>query len=210
MVKSMMDNNIIEFKKFLNNEFHNLKDIVSTFEECSKDSTNHSFLVSSKQLTINFDKLTEWEYGGNLVSSADSMSFTGDSVYLIEFKSGDPTVWEKKFSKLTSNVIKKINDSDKTISNMYLRAFNCPNKRLKQLFCLVVDSKKMGITPLVSTLSAISLKNNSNDKEKKLINELLPNMLAGVKNPTHYHKIDIWYSELFDLYLSTKGIDSFS
>ena len=107
-----MDNNIAVFRKYLCAKYPNLKDIVKSFELCSAYNNKTMFLVNSQVKTINFDKFTEWAGRTNGVKSADSLSFSDNHVYLIEFKSGDPTTAEKKFEKLIENVIDKINDSN--------------------------------------------------------------------------------------------------
>lgn len=203
-----MNENIQKFNDFLGKRFPNLKDIKHTFEECSKYGEN-KYLVDSKIRTINFDKLTEW-YRQPKLQSADSLSFSDNFLYLIEFKSGDQTNHTKKLDKLIVGVIGKINDSDDTLSAMYSEAFKEGAFRLKQKFCLVVDSKKMGITPLVSTLANLSLINNSlgNSKEKILFEKVKPDLKAGVVMPEHYSGIEIWYSELFEEYIRVRKINS--
>ena len=197
---------IITLKKFLCDKYPNLKDIIKPFEKCSKDDNTGQYLVSSQVLTINFDKLTEWMGRGEGIKSADSMSCTEKRIYLIEFKSGDPTTAERKFQRLTDNVIGKINDSDDTLHEIYASA---EVEEIDQIFCLVIDSKKIGINPLVNTLIERSLINNNNIYQKQMLSQLQPNLKAGVHNPDHYSKIEIWYSEIFDTYLQARGIDNF-
>lgn len=203
-----MDENIQKFNDFLESRFTNLKDIKHTFEECSKYG-NKEHLVDSKIRTINFDKLSEW-YKQPKPQSADSLSFSDDFLYLIEFKSGDQTNHERKLDKLIVGVIGKINDSDDTLTSLYSEAFEDGVSRLKQKFCLVVDSKKMGVTPLVTTLTNLSLLNNSlsNPKEKILFEKVKPDLKAGVEKPEHYSEIELWYSELFEQYVRVKKIKS--
>lgn len=201
-----MDNNITIFRKYLCTKYQNLKDIVRSFELCSAYNNKTMFLVNSQVKTINFDKLTEWMGRTNGVKSADSLSFSGNHVYLIEFKSGDPTTAEKKFEKLIENVIDKINDSDDTMNELYK---DSSVGGLDQVFCLIVDSKKMKISPLVSALINRSLINNYNTKEKQILEQLQPQLTAGVHSTNHYSKIEIWYSEIFDTYLSTRNITDF-
>ena len=189
-------------------KFSNIKDIKHTFKECSKYG-NKEYLVDSKIKTINFDKLSEW-FIKPKPQSADSLSFSDSFLYLIEFKSGDQTIHERKLDKLIAGVIGKINDSDNTLSSLYSEAFKDGESRLKQKFCLVVDSKKMGITPLVGVLTNLSLINNSlsNPKEKILFDKVKPDLKAGVEKPEHYSEIELWYSELFDQYIRVKKIKS--
>lgn len=197
---------IITLKKFLCDKYPNLKDIIISFEKCSKDDNTGQYLVSSQVLTINFDKLTEWMERGEGIKSADSMSCTENRIYLIEFKSGDPTTATRKFQKLTDNVIGKINDSDDTLHEIYTGA---GIEDIDQVFCLVIDSKKIGINPLINALVERSLINNNNIYQKQMLAQLQPNLKAGVHNPNHYSKIEIWYSEIFDTYLQARGIDNF-
>ena len=203
-----MDKNIQGFNNFLNTRFPNITDIKHTFKICSKHG-NNEYLVDSQMQTINFDKLTEW-YEKPKPQSADSLSFSDDFLYLIEFKSGDPTTNEYKLDKLIENVVGKINDSDDTLTTMYSEAFADDTTRLKQNFCLVVDAKKIGLPVLVSTLASLSLSNNySNDsKEKILFEKVQPDLKKGIKSPEHFSKIDIWYSTLFEQYLKAKYIRS--
>ena len=201
-----MDENIINFKSFLSKKFPRLIDIIKSFKECSLNDNDNEYLVESKVTTINFDKLTEWYINKQGVKSADSMSLSNDSVYLIEFKSGDLTTNEKKFQKLTSNVIGKINDSDKTLNKLYNEA---KIDKINQVFCLVVDTKKMGISALTTSLISRSLIDNKNDKEIKILEQLKPNLNAGVLNPDHFSNIEIWYSQILDTHLSKNGITDF-
>lgn len=203
-----MDENIKIFKEYLEARFSNLKDIKHSFKQCSKNNGN--YLVSSEVNTINFDKLTEWYKQQPVPHSADSLSFSDNYLYLIEFKSGDPTIVERKLEKLIYNVIDKINDSDNTLTCMYNEAFEKQPTRLNQRFCLVVDSKKLGISPLVSVLAELSLNNNNNktEKEKILFERVRPDLKDGVQNPEHYNDVEICYSELFDKYLTLKAIHS--
>lgn len=201
-----MDNNIAAFRKYLCAKYPNLKDIVKSFELCSAYNNKTMFLVNSQVKTINFDKLTKWAGRTNGVKSADSLSFSDNHVYLIEFKSGDPTTAEKKFEGLIENVIDKINDSNDTLVELYKES---SVDGLDHIFCLVIDSKKIGINPLVNTLIERSLINNNNIYQKQMLAQLQPNLKAGVHNPNNYSKIEIWYSEIFDTYLQAREIDNF-
>ena len=127
-----MDENVQKFNVFLETRFPNLKDIKHTFEECSKYGENEH-LVDSKIRTINFDKLTEWHRQPK-IHSADSLSFSDNFLYLIEFKSGDQTNHAKKLDKLIEGVIGKINNSDDTLTAVYKEAFIESGIRLKQNF----------------------------------------------------------------------------
>ena len=134
----------------------------------------------------------------------------GVLIYDIEFKSGDPTRHERKLEKLIADVIGKINDSDKTLTQMYEKSFGNVADRLKQRFSLVVDSKIMGITAITSTLATLSLTENPsiNYKEKIAFEKILPELKQGVKEKDHYDRIDIWYSEFFEDYISNYNIRS--
>lgn len=203
-----MEEKIEEFCQYLETNFPNLDTIKHTFEQCSKYGDN-KYLVNCHINTINFDKLTEW-YLIPKPQSADSLSFSKKYVYLIEFKSGDPTRHERKLEKLIADVIGKINDSDKTLTQMYEKSFGNVADRLKQRFSLVVDSKIMGITAITSTLATLSLTENPsiNYKEKIAFEKILPELKQGVKEKDHYDRIDIWYSEFFEDYISNYNIRS--
>ena len=203
-----MEEKIEEFCQYLETNFPNLDTIKHTFEQCSKYGDN-KYLVNCHINTINFDKLTEW-YLIPKPQSADSLSFSKKYVYLIEFKSGDPTRHERKLEKLIVDVIGKINDSDKTLTQMYEKSFGNVADRLKQRFSLVVDSKIMGITAITSTLATLSLTENPsiNYKEKIAFEKILPELKQGVKEKDHYDRIDIWYGEFFEDYISKYNIRS--
>lgn len=203
-----MDAKIKMFVKCLFDNYANLRDIVKTFEWCSRYNDGKEYLVSDQTLTIDFDKFTGW-VRGEQVQSADSLSFNNDYALLIEFKSGDPTTHERKLQKLIDNVIGKVNDSDDTLTLLYSQCFPEQNERLKQKFFLVVDSKKMGIDPLVTTLVGLSLKENHNDKEKAILEHVKPNLRNGLENPDHYETVDVWYSELFSTYIRIHNIKNF-
>lgn len=204
-----MDTNIQTFNSFLKTKYPNLDDIKHTFERCSKYGKD-TCLVNSQIYTINFDKLTKWYCGDNCPQSADSLSFSDEYLYLIEFKSGDQIKSQTKIDSLIKNVLGKINDSDETLSSMFNEAYGNKKTRIKQNFCLVVDSKQMMVTPLTLTLASLSKINNvhTDPKEKILFEKVYPNLKEGIKDPEHYSKIEIWYSEIFDSYLRTKKIKS--
>lgn len=203
-----MDTKIEIFIQHLFDNYTNLKDIVKSFEWCSRYDNGKSDLVNDQTLTIDFDKLTNWIHEDGS-QSADSLSFNDNYAFLIEFKSGDPTTHERKLQKLISNVIGKINDSDDTLSLLYSQSFSGSGERLKQKFFLVVDSKKMGIDPLLSTLVGLSLKDNKNVKEKAVLAQITPNLKAGINHPDHYETVDVWYSELFSTYIKVNRISDF-
>lgn len=203
-----MEEKIEAFCRYLKNIFPKLDTIKHTFEQCSKYDDN-KFLVNCNINTINFDKLTEW-YLNPKPQSADSLSFSQKYAYLIEFKSGNPTRHERKLEKLIADVIGKINDSDITLSKMYENAFKNTTDRLHQRFALVVDSKMMGITAITSTLAALSLTENPgvNHQEKILFEKVLPELKQSAREKGHYDRIDIWYSEFFEDYISNYNIRS--
>lgn len=202
----MMDAKIEIFIQHLCTDHANLRDIVKTFEWCSRHQNGN--LVNDQTLTLDFDKFTEWVRNGDL-KSADSLSFNDGYAVLIEFKSGDPTTHERKLQKLIENVAGKINDSDDTLTLLYRQCFSAPTDRLRQKFFLVVDSKKMGVTPLVSTLVGLSLKANNNAKERAILEQVLPNLKSGIQHPEHYATVDVWYSELFSAYIRIHQITDF-
>ena len=203
-----MDAKIETFIKHLCDTQSNLKDIIQTFEWCSRDKNGNDYLVNNQTLTINFDKLTGW-VRNEKVKSADSLSFNDGYAILIEFKSGDPTTHERKLQKLIENVAGKINDSDDTLTLLYSQSFPGTTERLRQKFFLVVDSKKMGVTPLVSTLVGLSMKDNKNAKEKAILERVMPNLKSGIQHPEHYAAVDVWYSELFSTYIHIHQIKDF-
>lgn len=196
----MMDAKIEIFIQHLFDSHSNLKDIIKSFEWCSRYNGGKDYLVNDQTLTIDFDKLTEWIRSEH-AQSADSLSFNDGYLVLIEFKSGDPTTHERKLQKLISNVIGKINDSDDTLTLLYSQCFPGTNDRLKQKFFLVVDSKKMGIEPLLSALVGLSLMDNKNAKERAILERIKPDLKSGVNHPDHYEIVDVWYSELFSTYI---------
>lgn len=201
--------NIKKFQEYLSVKFPDLADIKHSFKLCSKYAEN-KYLVENESKTINFDKLTEWLFEPK-PQSADSLSFNEECTFLIEFKSGDLTSHERKIEKLIENVTGKINDSDTTLSTLYQEAFAEENTRLKQRFCLIVDSKQMGITPITTVLTGLSKLNNEqmNPKERTLIEKIYPDLKAGINEPEHYDKIEIWYSELFEKYLNVYRIKNY-
>ena len=188
---------------------HELKTIFHSFKSCSRDKNNCRSLVDSEIKCINFDKLTKWIHGGCLPQSADSMTFSGKYVYFIEFKTGDQVEHEKKRDKLIHGVIGKINDSDDTLFSdicSKINGLSTSNVRLR--FYLVVDAKEMGISSLVSALAALSIGTStlSDPKIAQLIQTVLPNLKEGTIHPEHFDQIDIWYSDLFDRYLTAHKI----
>lgn len=205
-----MADKIERFIKFLFATYPNLRTIVKTFEDCSKYTgpDGPAYLVNDKTAAINFDKLTSWmcETGDSLCKSADALSFNDRFVYLIEFKSGDPTTHERKIQKLIEGVIGKINDSDDTLSALYSRHGLTPENRIPQRFYLVVDSKKMEISPMLKTLVGLSLQGNTNEKHRAILAAVQTNLMVGIKNPDHFDDVDIWYSEIFGTYLNIHNI----
>ena len=77
---------------------------------------------------------------------------------------------------------------------------------------MVVDSKQMGITSLATVLTGLSRLNNDqmSPREKTLFERIYPDLKSGIKEPEHYDKLEIWYSELFDRYLSIYSIKNFN
>lgn len=189
--------------------FARMSNIFHTFEHCSKDDANNRYLVNSHVKTINYDILTKWIHGANHPQSADSLSITKQYVYLVEFKAGNQVGIEKKRDRLIQGVSGKINDSESTLYNTVfpnIRDFNESGLRLR--FILVVDTKEMGISALVTTLAQLSLGQSiMNDPTMhELFNKVLPDLKNLVNNPDRFDKIDIWFSEAFDSYLVRYGI----
>ncbi len=188
--------------------FPNLKDILKTFEYCSRDTQNNRTLVNSQIVSIDFDRLSKW-FHTNPNASADSFSCSDKYIYLIEFKTGDQTVSGYKLNRLIGGVTGKINGSEKTFyEDIFPNVFLPEEGKPKLRFYLVVDTNMMGIGPLVRTLAALSLTSSSSDKSKVLFEKVLPDLKANASNPDHYDVIDIWYSDLFDTYLIKHGITS--
>ena len=81
---------------------------------------------------------------------------------------------------------------------------------LKILRIVCIDSKMMGITAITSTLAALSLTENPgvNHQEKILFEKVLPELKQSAKETGHYDRIDIWYSEFFEDYISNYNIRS--
>lgn len=183
--------------------------IVESFEKCSWDNRNNRFLVNSGVDTINFDKLTLRLRGRPQKKSADSLSLADDFVYLIEFKSGDQTNHENKLRRLIAGVTDKINKSDETFySYIFPKVFDSEEEYLKFRFFLVVDSKEMGIDTATSILAGLSVGATISESEKRMLEEVLPNLKNGITNSTRFDEVDVWYSELFDQYLDLYSIAS--
>jgi len=200
-----MDERIVAFQGFLLQRFPALKDIAHTYKFCSKFSQNR-YLVQCEKKTINFDKLTEWYRPNPRPCSADSLSFSDLSLFLIEFKSGDPTLHIDHINKedlLIKSVVGKIKDSYATLTDLYREAFRSTGIRLKEKFCIVVDTASMGISVYSSILTNLSTKNNDNltPKEKAIFERILPQIQNSIKDSCDNFDIMIWYSDLFEHYL---------
>lgn len=181
--------------------------LVETFQKCSWDGANNRFLVKSVVETINFDKLTLRLRGRPPKKSADSLSVLNGFMYLIEFKSGDQTNHEHKLKKLILGVKDKINKSEETIySYIFPEVFEDEKEYLKLRFFLVVDSKEMGIDTATAILADLSLGATTNSSQKVLLEEVLPDLKSGIVNPSNFDEVDVWYSELFDMYLDLYDI----
>lgn len=190
-----------------------IKDIICTFESCSMDDANRRALVESKTKTLNFDTMTRWFYKGKQApKSADTMSFSSAYIYLIEFKSGNQVKNNNKEKDLIKNVMGKINDSDHTIYQFIIPFISSQTQEsIKLRFYLVVDSKEMGISPLVTALAKLSQPAiKQNPMIKPLFDSVLPNLKNGIAEAEHFNKVDIWYSDIFDQYLSVHGIKDIS
>lgn len=200
------------YKKFTREGYRStFPDLFQTFSSCSIDQTHCLPLVASTIRSINFDLLTRRLYRqqGNIPQSADAMSFAKDDVFLIEFKSGDQVEKNLNKKKLIRRVTGKINDSNRTLYTCIFPNIASLNEdKVKSRFYLVVDAEAMGIDILLQELIFRSKSSLPTGDEKidALIGEVLPNLKDGVDNPEHYKEIDIWFSELFDTYLSSYGI----
>ena len=194
------------FVSYLLNNHPNFSSIIKTFEQCSKDDQNNRYLVDDKTKCIDFDDLTEWTAGrGNKPNSADSLCFSENQAFLIEFKTGNPMTHPNKYNRLIANVADKITDSDNTLSALYQNAFNGVGRsRIKQNFFLVVDSARMGADPLAITLAQLSARNNSNPDP--LITRIQNGVLSLVPSSNNYYKIELWYSAIFSSYIKAYGI----
>lgn len=205
----------VETKKvfdFLCGAFNGLsrfRTVYKSFKDCSRDSANNRYVVNSKVKAINFDKVTRKLYSKNYPRSADALAFSGNDVFLIEFKAGDQVVGIYNTQHLTSALIDKINGSEQTL---YSKVFSIINNLdvniLKLRFYVVVDVEAMGITALVRTQAELASGEVTEQDEKLrvLLARVLPDMKAGTQNPDHYEEIGIWYSDVFDQYLESYDI----
>ena len=191
---------VSDFLDSIITKYPQLDSIYHTYQFCSRYNHNKSYLVNSQDRCINFDKLTEWECSkGQLRQSADSLSFNASGAFLIEFKSGNPLTHDNKYKKLISSVSGKVFDSDITMSSIYQELLD--GEYLPQRFCLVVDASSMGIDPLGVTLAQLSIKDN--DSPNVTINKMLHDIKNAINLiPMHYSSVEIWYSQIFDTYLS--------
>lgn len=184
--------------------------LFKSFKECSRDSTNNRYVVESETRAINFDKLTKRLYNRkNYPRSADAVTFSDNTVFLIEFKAGDQVVGIYSTRHLTSEVTEKINGSDQTMYEKVFSKINSLNMNvLKLRFCLVVDAEAMGIYALVRTQAELASGESTeqNGKLAILLKQVLPDLKAGIHNPEHYDEIEIWYSDVFERYLEKYGI----
>lgn len=177
-----------------------------SFKECSYDERNDRYLVESFVKTINFDKLTKRLGHKSDRKSADSLSLTDRKVFLIEFKTGNQLNHENKISRLISGVKKKINDSEQTLYEDIFEKCLEKSDYPTIAFYLVVDSKEIGADIYARELANLSLGDNMSVYEKTLFEQVLPNLKLNCVNPTRFCDIDVWYSELFDTYLSSYGV----
>ena len=179
-----------------------------TFKECSYDERNDRYLVDSSVKTINFDKLTKRLGNKSDRKSADSLSITDENIFLIEFKTGNQLNHENKIVRLISGVQKKINDSEQTLYEDIFAKCLKEGDYPQLAFYLVVDSKEIGADIYARELVSLSQDYDMSQYEKRLFNEVLPDLKLNCVNPEHFCEIDVWYSELFDTYLSSYGLVS--
>lgn len=177
-----------------------LQTIIQPFKCCSVDINTGKPLVGSQIKCINFDHLTKWFYRTSPPHSADSLTFAGNVIYLIEFKAGDQVRDEPKREKLIAGVSQKINDSAETLNkNVFTKIPGFQKSKAKLRFYLVVDDTKMGITPIAEVMASLaSPAAATNPSLKLLIDNVLPNLKKNIANEEYYEKIDIWYSSTFD------------
>lgn len=184
---------------------HQLKDILQTFERCSCDDANGRNLVNNQTKAINFDKLTKWLDLGQGVKSADAMTLATNFVYFIEFKSGNQTEPEPKKEKLIRNVTGKIDDSANTLySSIYPMTDIPEGEHWKIRFYLVVEPQYVDA---VEMLNAVQLGLSTAETQEKYKNTVLPRLSSSATYPEYFDNIDVWYSNLFDLYLKKHRIE---
>ena len=195
---------------YLHEEFgtNRLSSIYQSFKDCSKDRNSGTNLVSNQTKTINFDKLVKWLYKNVQPKSADSLSFSRNWVYLIEFKKGNCTKGDTR-RRILQSAEEKIVDSERIILEKLAKPvpeIEEANVRLK--FFLVVTAKEVGPNAEVYILAKLSegAKYLSLEEEEMVsrINEIKEEMM---KRNSSYDDIDLWYSDVFDLYLQKEGIE---
>lgn len=183
--------------------------VFKSFKDCSRDSANRRYVVNSAVKAINFDKVTRKLYRNNYPRSADAMTFSGNSIFLIEFKSGDQVVGIYSTQRLTREVTEKINGSEQTLySKVFANIQNLDTNSIKLRFYLVVDVEAMGISALARTQAKLALgaATGEGDKLAVLLKHVLPDLRKETRNPDHYEDVDIWYSDFFDRYLEKYNI----
>lgn len=207
-----MTEETIKVFNFLCDEFKGLskfRTVFKSFKDCSRDSANHRYVVNSEVKAINFDKVTRRLYKHNYPRSADAMTFSGNSVFLIEFRAGDQVAGIYSTQHLTREVTDKINGSEQTLySNVFDYIPNLDTNSIKLRFYLVVDVEAMGISALARTQAKLALgaATEEGDKLAVLLKHVLPDLREGTQNPDRYEDVDIWYSDFFDRYLEKYDI----
>lgn len=198
-----------EIVSFLTPKVTQPPSINESFKDCSYDQDNDRYLVKSTVTAINFDKLTKRLGHSQNRKSADALTITDENIFLIEFKNGNQVKGEHKIPKLVTGVSGKINDSDLTLfEDVFENVFEEENQYPKIKFYVVVDSVAMGADVYALQLSQLSTGQSTNPYEQRLFNQILPNWKSNCQHPQHFDEIDIWYSELFDTYLSINKIKS--
>lgn len=193
-----------------------LPDLYRTFKDCSYDRDQKRYVVNNLIKTINFDLLTKWYYHNQDAKpqSADSLSFVGNDIFLIEFKAGDQVKLEWNKRRLIKQVTGKIDGSRITFCNKILPSvpvLDIPAVRMR--FYLVVDSEAMGIGAQILTLlrylkgvTSRDITPTGNAKIDIIIEEVLSSLNESTDNINSYNEVDIWFSEAFDMYLHAYGI----
>lgn len=193
---------------------YKIKTLCKTFEILSKDPKNNRNLVHNKKRAICFDLLSRnWIYKplrvGEIPKSADALTFCDRQIILIEFKSGDQDTDIWKRGDLLNNVKGKIIDSDKTLQKyIFGKIPDLKQEKIEQDFYLVIDAGPMEQYAFVDPMIYLSEGSSylKETKAQKILSDLLSEFSDEDEVLSHYRKVDIWYSELFDFYLDLHNI----
>lgn len=146
--------------------------------------------------------------------SADSLSFVGNDIFLIEFKAGDQVKLEWNKRRLIKQVTGKIDGSWITFCNKILPSVsNLDISAVRMRFYLVVDAEAMGIGAQILTLlrylKGVTFRDitpTGNAKIDTIIEEVLSSLNESTVIINSYKEVDIWFSEVFDMHLDAYGI----